>query len=167
MSKPFIAPFDAEFLRTRVAYDSESGEFTSRIGSPKVLGFKNWAGYVEIDLCQRTFKAHRLAWLYMTGEWPSRTIDHANRVRSDNRFKNLRLASPSEQAANSIRQSSRGLKGAKRTRNKTPGWEANIRVSGKRKYLGVFRSELLAHCAYLEAARFHYGDFVPHVFKAA
>lgn len=58
-------------------------------------------GYITIQFKRQLYKAHRLAWLYMTGEDPGeREIDHINGDRSDNRFENLRLAERSGQSWN-------------------------------------------------------------------
>jgi len=44
--------------------------------------------------------AHRLAWLYMAGAWPSGVIDHMNGDPSDNRWSNLRDVTQAENNAN-------------------------------------------------------------------
>lgn len=46
------------------------------------------------------YKASRLAWLYMTGEWPKYEMDHINHVKDDNRWVNLRDVTPAENCAN-------------------------------------------------------------------
>ena len=50
----------------------------------------NREGYVRINVDGTKCRAHRLAYLYMTGEWPPKLMDHINRVKSDNRWANLR-----------------------------------------------------------------------------
>lgn len=57
-------------------------------------------GYVQIRWMGKVVEAHRLAYLFMTGEFPKKTVDHKNRVRHDNRWKNLREADMKEQAKN-------------------------------------------------------------------
>jgi len=45
-----------------------------------------------ITIDRRTYRAHRLAWLYVYGVWPASEIDHINQDGGDNRLQNLRLA---------------------------------------------------------------------------
>jgi hypothetical protein len=81
--------------------------------------------------CRRNYQASRLAWLYMTDSWPVGEIDHANCDRTDNRWANLRLATRSQNQANTRPRAASGLKGAYPMRLK---WQAKI----KRIYLGTF-----------------------------
>ena len=117
-------------------------------------------GYVHIGFCRRYYKAHRLAWLLMTGSWPSALIDHVNGVKSDNRWSNLREATRTQNAANArlAVHNSSGFKGvsfhARRGR-----WQANIRTEGRYRYLGLFDTAEEAHAAYSREAKKHFGEF--------
>jgi len=104
------------------------------------------------------YKAHRLAWFYMTGAWPIAQIDHENRIRDDNKWDNLREAT---QTQNSQNQSSSfsiisGLKGAYYGKG---GWFSTITVLGKPIYLGQFKSPEEAHIAYVNAAELYFNKF--------
>lgn len=90
-------------LTELVDYDPDTGIFTRKSTGKSALSV-NKSGYGQISFyldgkayCYRT---HRLAWFYMTGEWPEETVDHINRVKTDNRFCNLRLATNRENASN-------------------------------------------------------------------
>jgi hypothetical protein len=160
---------DAETIRNLLHYDTDTGLFTwkvSRGGTATVgsgAGFINTgksSGYVLIKVCCASYKAHRLAWLYMTGEWPAEQIDHINRCRSDNRWANLRTASHSQNQTNSnlYKNNTTGLKGVywyKKLRK----WAAMIRSDGHLKYLGVYDCPAAAHFSYLVAANKLRGDF--------
>jgi hypothetical protein len=98
--------------------------------------------------------------LYQTGSWPKNHLDHINGARADNRFTNLREASPAQNRHNSRapRTNITGLKGAswnKRDRK----WVSEIRANGKRIYLGYFDRAEDAHAAYVGAATLFHGDF--------
>jgi hypothetical protein len=85
----------AERLRERLRYDGGTGVFTRRVGSGharagEIAGSVHSTGYVRIGIDGGKYTAHRLAWLYVHGVWPSDQIDHINRNRSDNRIANLR-----------------------------------------------------------------------------
>src|SRR5438045_2733801 len=81
--------------------------------------------YVFIRVDRRCYRAHRLAWLYMTGEMPIE-VDHLNLNRADNRWQNLRVATRVQNAANSParRPSITGIKGVRRL--KSGRWYARI-----------------------------------------
>jgi hypothetical protein len=143
-------------LKTLVSYDSETGVFT-RIDEPKprILKGINGKGYVQMTLRGQFYYGHRLAWFYMHDEWP-KYLDHINRDPGDNRIANLRVATQSENMANTtVRKDSKiGLKGVEKA-HKGPKWRARF----LRKHLGCFDSPELAHEAYLAAARMKFGEF--------
>ena len=97
---------DATMLRKLLEYDPETGLFTNLIRrGPRSLegtiaGSLMCNGYIELMLNGSHYKASRLAWLYMTGEWPKYEIDHINRIRHDNRWDNLRDVSHKDNLTN-------------------------------------------------------------------
>lgn len=156
---------NAEYVRSILSYDEATGNFQYRTlrgayhaGAP--CGTVTKDGYISIHIYNKTYRAHRLAWLYVYGEWPNGFLDHINLVRTDNRIANLRIATPSQNNANQplTSRNSSGFKGV--TWNKRSGkWQAAIKVSGKSFYLGLFDSPEDAHDAYLKAAKEHYREF--------
>ena len=136
--------------RELLDYDSETGVFKwkkkrrgIKTGIP--LGTDNGKGYLRITLLGTSYYAHRLAWLYQTGEWPKDEIDHINGNTSDNRFCNLRSVSGAENAQN--KHGTTGVSWHKKGKK----WQAHVCIFKKRKYLGLFSSFEEANNAYLEA----------------
>ncbi len=82
-------------------YDPETGLWAWLIEN---RGWRNrfgkLGGYNVIYIDDRLYQAGRLAWLYMTGEWPKNQIDHINRDRLDDRFCNLRAVTHTENMHN-------------------------------------------------------------------
>lgn len=98
-------------LKEWLSYDEQSGQFLWKKGrghNGNVAGSIK-RGYVVIVLLGKAYQAHRLAWLYVHGVFPSMAIDHINRKKSDNRMGNLREATSSMNTNNSID----ALKGSK------------------------------------------------------
>lgn len=100
--------FTFDELSPLVKYDPDTGHFFS-LTDAELRILRHNRGYVVVSLCGVQFLAHRLAWLLMTREWPPEHTDHINRDRSDNRWVNLRLASISQNNANSIKTKPRNL----------------------------------------------------------
>lgn len=100
---------------------------------------------------------HRVLWLLKHGSYPRGSLDHANGIRTDNRFRNLREATVAQNNAN--REATRsGLKGA--TLDKRTGrFVAQISVGGRNVFLGRHETEEMAHNAYMQKARQVYGEF--------
>lgn len=112
--------------------------------------------YARISIGGKHYKAHRLAWFYMTGEWPKDQIDHRNGWKLDNAFDNLREATNSQNAANRPRSRPHLPKGVSAKGNR---WRARI-TYGKRKHdLGTFDTPDEAHEAYAKRAREVHGEF--------
>lgn len=151
-------------LRELLAYDGTTGQFTWRSSKQGVradlaAGRVNVRGYVQVGIELRRYAAHRLAWLYVNGEWPKQDLDHVNGNRSDNRIANLREATEAENTWNrkTPKNNRAGLKGVyKATANR---WRSQIKVVGKRIVLGHFDKKEDAHAAYCAAAAKHFGEF--------
>jgi hypothetical protein len=123
-----------------------------------VAGGPDAYGYVQISLAGKRWKAHRLAFLYMTGFVPSSDVDHINRDKADNRWANLRPAGRAQNMANmgARRTSKSGIRGVCYT---TRGWKAQIKVAGRNRHIGYFGSAEAAGAAYSRAAAEAFGEF--------
>lgn len=156
----------AERLREVIHYNPEDGTFvwlvslSSSHKAGSIAGCVNPKGYVVIRIDRHLYRAHRLAWFYMTGEWPDRGIDHEDTNRSNNRWLNLRVATDMQNSANSRRHkdNSSGFKGV-HLHKQTMKWAARIMVAGKSIHLGLFPTPEAAHAAYAAKAIELSGEF--------
>lgn len=154
-------------LMELLRYDPETGVFTW-IAAPggrkdligRVAGVVNAVGYVVIRCDDKLRLAHRLAWFYVHGEWPSGVIDHINRIRSDNRIANLRDANQHLNQANQSlsRNNKSGVKGVSWD-GKRRKWVAQITVNRQNRFLGYFADRDDAASAYAIAAKQSFGEF--------
>lgn len=152
-------------LREVLRYDPETGIFTwlvitsNRVLIGDVAGTLN-DDYLVVQIDGRKYRAHRLAWFYMTGEWPSDQIDHWDLNRANNRWENLRKATNSKNSANTRRPmtNTSGFKGVWLDKP-TNKWRAKIQVRGEQRYLGYFDTPESAHHAYVVAATQYFGEF--------
>lgn len=149
-------------------YDRQTGEFTWRfrrgnVPAGSVAGHINASnGYREIGIDGVSFLAHRLAWFYMTGEWPSgETVDHKNRRPDDNWFDNLRNATFKQNNSNrpARRDNELGVKGVSRYHRDPNRFVAQICLAGKQTNLGIFETVEAASAAYRAAAETEFGEF--------
>jgi hypothetical protein len=153
MARPIIT---AERLRELLNYDPSTGLFTwlvsrgpAKIGG--IAGCMDGEWYIVIGVDVRQYRAHRLAWLYMTGEWPIYEIDHKNTIQYDNRFDNLRQATRSQNKQNMRRAMSCNRCGLLGVSDSNGRCHVQICVAVKRRSLGYYDTPELAHAAYLAA----------------
>ena len=160
----------AEFVRSILDYDPKTGEFRWRWRDSAIemwnidnagnkAGITTSKGYIRIKIAKAQYMAHRLAWLYVNGEWPIDQIDHRNGVKSDNSIKNIRQANNIQNKQNSPARIDNciGLKGVHL--HKSGKWRSQICINGIVKYLGLFSTPENAHSAYCEEARKNFGEF--------
>lgn len=155
-----------EELKSIFNYSAETGIFTWKVqpalkknpGIGDVAGcIHKKSGYVMLKIKAVSYRAHRLAWLYVTGENPKNHIDHINGICFDNRFINLRECRPNENNQNkksSNNSSSKyvGVDWCKASKK----WRAQIGINGKNKYIGIFESEIEAFNAYCKEKEKHH-----------
>jgi hypothetical protein len=129
------------------AYNKHTGIIT-KDGVPKGSYSK---GYLLICYKGSMRKAHHLAYELQGLPVPS-SVDHINGVRDDNRWLNLRAATPRENSCNRRGMSRSGFKKGAYYNKRRKQWYSRIRVRGVGIYLGTFQNEEEAHEAYCEAA---------------
>jgi len=126
-----------ETFKTNKAFNS----WNARFSNTKAGTQRNYSGkkYVFIKAKDKSYRAHRLAWLYMTGSFPKEQIDHIDGNGLNNSFANLRSVTQKENAKNlklSANNSS-GFTGVTWD-VKQNKWRAGIQVNKKYIYLGAF-----------------------------
>jgi hypothetical protein len=162
---------DASYVREILDYDPLTGAFTWCVRSDvrdcwndryagSNAGTHVGDGYIGITIKSRRYAAHRIAWLHFYGEWPSKHIDHANGVPSDNRISNLREAERWQNQANISRYATNtsGFKGVYWHADRKK-WRAIIRANRKRISLGGYNTREEAAAAYQRAALKLHGEF--------
>lgn len=149
-----------EQLKELFTYDPEVGHFVRNVGrsgrrahAGAVAGAPNKKGHLYINIGSKKYAAHRLAWFYVCGNWPSGVIDHINGNKVDNRIANLRdvdscINQQNRRSAN--KSNTLGVLGVCKDKN---SYVAAISIDGISKRLGSFKTADDAHRAYLEAKR--------------
>jgi hypothetical protein len=151
-------------VRELFNYDPETGRLIRRMRTSNntkagdIAGHTHGSGYVYLGADKREYKAHRLVWLYVHGEWPKGVIDHINGDKADNRLANLRDVSHAMNLQNIKKaraDSASGIAGIRKN-SKSDKWQARITLAGVQKYLGSFPTQAEASAAYIAAKReFH------------
>lgn len=155
-----------EQVRAEFHYDPATGLFVrlvARYHSPagRIVGtLDKIHGQILISINGVLYKAHRLAWLYMTGEWPPEEIDHISRDSTDNRWSNLRLATHSQNTINrtSFERKSPYPRGVQKHGIK---FRARTKINGRDVLIGVFKTPEEAEAAYKTFMSKTFGDFLP------
>lgn len=154
-----------ERLRALIDYNSETGSMVWKISAnPRnpvgaEAGTIAKTGYRIVCIDYKQYLAHRLAWFYVHGCWPTE-LDHIDRDRSNNKIANLRIATRSQNNMNTKRRSDNksGVTGVTWHKG-SQKWRATIYDHGKQKQIGMFATIEEAAKAYQEAANQMHGEF--------
>ncbi len=137
-----------ERLREAMSYDPETGAFTwttkhGKVEAGDVAGYLTQRGYRDIEIDGRSYRASRLAWLYMTGSWPAHQVDHKDRCCGNDKWGNLRAATNKQNSEN--RSKRRDGRSSKHTgvhwSTERSCWVAKICHNAKVHLLGRFKNE--------------------------
>lgn len=148
------------YLKSILHYDPDTGVFVWKERPldyfPTYRSYRSWngrykntaagmlhpEGYWIIKINYRGWKAHRLAFIYMTGSEPSCETDHVNGIRNDNRWCNLRAVSKQENLKNQkqYKNNSSGVTGVS-LKKQSGKWQAYIRDGNHQIHLGYFLSK--------------------------
>jgi len=154
-----------DYSKTIVNYDPLTGNFYWKVIKPGVsagtlAGSIDKDGYRVIRIDRKLYRAHHIAWLIVHGQWPYHELDHINRIRSDNRISNLRLATRAQNGRNLSLScvNTSGILGVTfdKERNK---WSAQIKVNGKNINLGRFINLADAAACREAAEQKYFGEF--------
>lgn len=156
-----------EYLKSILRYSPRKGTFiwkedrgTIKTGDLAGGARDKCRGYLAIRIDGKTYSSHRLAWLYMTGEWPKDMIDHINRSNNDNRWINLRECNNSKNLANREKPSNNisGYKGVYWHKN-AHKWRAQAKLNYQSIHLGYFDCKHEAAIAYNKRTSELFGEF--------
>ena len=125
-------------------YDPNTGDITTPLNN--VVKRKTQKGYLSFGLRdgykRYNIRAHQFAWFCVNKEVVE-SIDHINRIKTDNRICNLRSVS--------VQQNQFNLPGNGYCKTRNDKYAAYIKVNRKKIHLGTFDTEQEAHDAYIKA----------------
>lgn len=157
--------FTHEWLLDNLDFDIATGIFSWKkpgygrtVGKP--IGDKPRAdgtNYLMMRINGQLLYAHRLAWFYVSGEWPDGVIDHIDGNKTNNAISNLRAATHAQNAAR--RKTTRMIGPSRGVVPHQGGYVARIHHAGKRHYLGYFLDPEEAKAAYEAKAKELHGEF--------
>jgi len=151
-----------ETLKEYINYNPDTGVFTwikrpwirSMVYPGDIAGNPMASKYLQVSLFNRTYLTHRLAFLYMTGEWPTGLVDHIDRDRANNRWSNLRLVTRKENTYNKTSTPGKsGFRGVFKVKDR---YYTKISVDNKMIHIGVYDTPEEASAAHENARSIYY-----------
>ena len=150
-----------EVLRERIEYRSDgnlywkyhkdrSEKWNIRFANKPLTTFQS-NGYVRFRIRYNggdyNLRNHIVVWAIVKGEYPSKSLDHINNVRSDNRIENLREATHYQNSLNRppLKNKQSQYKGLYWNKNK---WRVQPEIESRKIQVGYFIDELEAATAY-------------------
>mgnify|MGYP003654826110 CR=1 FL=1 len=162
---------DYQLAKSLFEYVPEIGDLTWRVqtkltpkgkraGTVSAQKLGKYTSYINVSVFGDRYKAHRVIWLLQTGEWPKKYIDHIDGNGLNNKWSNLRVATPSQNLMNQkVRSdSTSGVKGVSYDK-KRKMWYVYIDVNNKRKHLGRYDTKEEAAAIRASAEKIYQGEF--------
>ena len=150
-------------VRNLFDYNSESGALSRKVARSNFVSVGDQPGWIEntgyrrIHISGKSYLAHKVIWLWVTGVWPEFDIEHIDRCRSNNTWNNLRAASRASNMANgSVRKSQTGKTGAYANKS---GYMSKIKVGNDQVYIGQFKTADEAEAAFIKKHKEIHGEF--------
>ncbi|MBS4048062.1 MAG: HNH endonuclease [Alphaproteobacteria bacterium] len=126
---------------------------------------KNGAKWMNVKIFEKPYRAHRVIWAIVHGEWPNGQIDHINGDSCDNRIENLRVVDDAENKRNlpMVRSNKSGVMGViyHPDKGRKKQWIARIGNGGKAHNIGRFYTKEEAVAA-RRAAEIEFGYHPNH-----
>ncbi len=131
-------------FKTPQAYGSFNARFSGSAAGTKNIS--DGKCRLTIQIGGKLYCVHRIIWLLVTGKLPSHLIDHIDGNSTNNKLKNLRLATPLENQRNRRlgKNNRTGVLGVRFYRGK---FYSQIKVKGKQSHLGCYNDFFEAVCA--------------------
>ena len=156
-------------LRSDYRYDPETGDLhrlRSRQPHAKLglLCTVDAKGYKSASVSGKRYGVHRLAFLWMVERWPHGVVDHINQDAGDNRWENLREATHTQNAWNSVRTKFRRYGSSEKTYvgvRRNPEGHYEVRLSGHPLgiLVGCHATASAAAADYEQCAMLIHGEF--------
>lgn len=130
-------------------YNPETGLVHNRFGNE--LGYIMNTGYIALSGGKKfgLLLLHHFAWFSIYGNVDFKEIDHINRIKTDNRISNLRIATRQQ---NMFNKGSKGYYWNKRIKK----YICQIMINKKKIYGGIFNTEEEAIQKYLELKKMYH-----------
>ncbi|WNH10077.1 NUMOD4 domain-containing protein [Thalassobellus suaedae] len=114
------------------------------------------AGYLKVSLNKnakkKSFKVHQLVAMVFLNHTPNGreiVVDHINEVKTDNRVENLQIINHRENISKSKNRNTTSKYTGVHFHKQRKKWEAKIWIKSKPIYLGLYKTEIEAHNAYI------------------
>lgn len=157
----------AEYLHQLFKYEKTTGRLRWKVKRAQmdigsIAGARRGKGncYLQVSIDRKLYRVHVVIWKMMTGIEPPHQVDHKDLGKSNNRWRNLRAATKSQNIANtglSARNTS-GYKGVTWSKV-SQKWRAQIWKDGKQYFVGSFDDPARASAAYQSKGRELYGEY--------